>query len=397
MSLLAEERAEPVPPDPPPATGRAPRVDGRRVLLAVAAPLLAALVALAVSSVALVASGSDPLAVYQRMLTEGTTLRSVLITVNNAVPLYLSALAVALGFRMGLFNIGVQGQYQLAALLAASAGAAVTLPGPLHVLLVVLVAMLVGALWSGVAGVLKTARGVSEVISTIMLNVIAGGLAAYLLATYLQEEVEGSNNSRTPLLPESARLPDLDPLLRAVGITPPQGTRLGGFLVVAVVVGVVYAVVVGRSRFGFEQRATGLNPSAAVASGVDAKRMTLVTMLVSGAIAGLVGMPQLLGQSYAYGLDFQTGLGFTGIGVALLGRGSPVGIAFAALLFAFLERSSATLQRIDVPTEIYVIMQGSIVLSVVVAYEAVRRIGVAQAERAVRRATDAGTAPEVAA
>ena len=385
---MTQEKAPDAAPLPP--TPKASRLDPRKVLLAVAAPLLAALVALVVSSIALVASGSNPLTVYARMLSEGTTLRSLLITVNNAVPLYLSALAVALGFRMGLFNIGVQGQYQLAALLAAAAGAAVTLPGPLHIALVIVVAMAVGAFWSGIAGVLKTTRGVSEVISTIMLNVIAGGLAAYLLTTYLQERVEGSNNSRTPQLPESARMPNLDPVLRAVGIEPPQGTRLGGFLLVAIAVGVLYALVVNRSRFGFELRATGLNPAAAVASGVDAKRMTVITMLLSGAIAGLVGLPQLLGQSYAYGLDFQTGLGFTGIGVALLGRGSPVGIAFAALLFAFLERSSATLQRIDVPTEIYVIMQGSIVLSVVVAYEAVRRAGVAQAERAVRRATEPG-------
>ncbi|MCY7365820.1 MAG: ABC transporter permease, partial [Frankiaceae bacterium] len=103
---------------------------------------------------------------------------------------------------------------------------------------------------------------------------------------------------------------------------------------------------------------------------------------------GLVGLAQVLGTSYSYGLSFTAGLGFTGIGVALLGRNSPVGIAFAALLFAFLERSSSTLQFIDVPTEIYVIMQGSIVLSVVVAYEAVRRIAVTQAERAVRHATE---------
>ena len=388
MSLLTPERAEPA-PQPPPA---APRVDLRRLALGIGAPLLAVVVALAVASLALLVSGSNPLTVYARMLTEGTTLRSALITVNNAVPLYLSGLAVALGFRMGLFNIGVEGQYQLAALLAAAAGAAVVLPGPLHLLFVVLVAMAVGAMWAGVAAVLKTTRGVSEVISTIMLNVIAGGIAAYLLSTYLQERVEGSNNSRTPRLEDSARFPNLDGVLRAVGIEPPQGTRLGGFVLVAVVVGVLYWLLVSRSRFGFDLRATGLSPSASVASGVNAKRMTIVTMLMSGAIAGLVGLPQLVGSSYAYGLDFTSGLGFTGIGVALLGRGSPVGVAIGALLFAFLERSSATLQRIDVPTEIYVIMQGSIVLSVVVAYEAVRRIGVAQAERSVRRAVDPGVA-----
>ena len=390
MSLLTPERSDsaPVPP-----TAAVPRFDLRRFGLALAAPLLAGVVALAVAAIALLVSGSNPATVYARMLSEGTTLRSLLITVNNAVPLYLSGLAVALGFRMGLFNIGVEGQYQLAALMAAAAGAAVVLPGPLHLVFVVLVAMVVGALWAGVAAVLKTARGVSEVISTIMLNVIAGGIAAYLLSTYLQERVVGSNNSRTPRLEESARFPNLDPVLRSLGVEPPQGTRLGGFLLVAIVVGFLYWLLVSRSRFGFDLRATGLSPSASVASGIDAKRMTIVTMLMSGAIAGLVGMSQLVGSSYAYGLDFTSGLGFTGIGVALLGRGSPVGVAIGALLFAFLERSSATLQRIDVPTEIYVIMQGSIVLSVVVAYEAVRRIGVAQAERSVRRAVD----PEAAA
>ena len=391
MSLLTPERADSAPVPPP--TAAVPRFDLRRFGLALAAPLLAGVVALAVAAIALLVSGSNPATVYARMLSEGTTLRSLLITVNNAVPLYLSGLAVALGFRMGLFNIGVEGQYQLAALMAAAAGAAIVLPGPLHLVFVVLVAMVVGALWAGVAAVLKTARGVSEVISTIMLNVIAGGIAAYLLSTYLQERVVGSNNSRTPRLEESARFPNLDPVLRSLGVEPPQGTRLGGFLLVAIVVGFLYWLLVSRSRFGFDLRATGLSPSASVASGIDAKRMTIVTMLMSGAIAGLVGMSQLVGSSYAYGLDFTSGLGFTGIGVALLGRGSPVGVAIGALLFAFLERSSATLQRIDVPTEIYVIMQGSIVLSVVVAYEAVRRIGVAQAERSVRRAVD----PEAAA
>ena len=389
MSLLTPERTEPVPlPLPLPL---------RRLGLAVAAPLLAVVVALAVASIALLVSGSNPYAVYARMLSEGTTLRSLLITVNNAVPLYLSGLAVALGFRMGLFNIGVEGQYQLAALLAAAAGAAVSLPGPLHLVFVIAVACAVGALWAGVAAVLKTARGVSEVISTIMLNVIAGGLAAYLLSTYLQEKVVGSNNSRTPRLDDGAHFPNLDPVLRAIGIEPPQGTRLGGFVLVAAAVGVVYWLVVSRSRFGFDLRATGLSPSASVASGVNAKRMTILTMAMSGAVAGLVGLPQLVGTSYSYGLDFTAGLGFSGIGVALLGRGSPVGVAIGALLFAFLERSSATLQRIDVPTEIYVIMQGSIVLSVVVAYEAVRRIGIAQAERAVRRAVDSDPRTQVAA
>ena len=380
------------PSTPAPPVTRVPRFDGRRLLLAVAAPLAAGLFALLVSSIALIASGNPPLEVYETMLRDGTQLRSILITVNNAVPLYLAGVAVAIGFRMGLFNIGVEGQYALAALLAASVGAAVDLPAVLHIGLILVVAVVVGASWAGVAAVLKVTRGVSEVISTILLNVIAAGIAAYLLAEYLQERVEGSNNSTTPPLPESARFPKLDGLLTSLGVELPQGTSLGGYLLVAVAVGIGYWLLVSRSRFGFELKASGLNPSAAVASGVDAKRMTVLALLLSGGVAGLVGLAQVLGTSYNYGLSFTAGLGFTGIGVALLGRNSPIGIAFAALLFAFLQRSSSTLQFIDVPTEIYVIMQGSIVLSVVVAYEAVRRIGVAQAERAVRRANESAAA-----
>jgi len=383
----AVETAPAAPAGPPPAT-RGAHLPLRRLGLAVAAPLVAGLVALVITSGVLLASGSDPVEVYRTMLESGTQTRSLLITVNNAVPLYLAGIAVAIGFRAALFNIGVEGQYQLAALLAAAAGAAVDLPPVLHVGLVLLVAVAVGASWAGVAGVLKVTRGVSEVISTIMLNVIAAGIAAYLLAEHLQARVEGSNNSATPPLPDSAHFPSLDPLLRALGVEVPRGTSLGGFVLVAVVVGIGYWVFISRSRFGFELRATGLNPAAAVATGVDVKRTVFLTMLLSGGLAGLVGMSQLLGTAFSYGLGFTAGLGLTGIGVALLGRNSPVGIALAALLFAFLERSSSSLQFIDVPRQIYVIMQGSIVLSVVVAYEAVRRLGVAQAERAVRTATE---------
>jgi len=376
----------------PERTARVGSPLGRRVLLAVAAPLAAAVFALLVSSIALLASGNAPLEVYSTMLSDGTELRSVLITINNAVPLYLAGVAVAIGFRMALFNIGVEGQYALAALLAASVGAAVDLPGALHIGLILLVAMAVGASWAGVAAVLKVTRGVSEVISTILLNVIAAGIAAYLLAEHLQERVEGSNNSATPPLPESARFPNLNGLLEGLGIQAPQGTDLGGFVLVAVAVGALYWLLINRSLLGFEMKAVGINPFAARASGVHTKRTTLVTLLLSGGVAGLVGLAQVLGTSFSYGLSFTAGLGFTGIGVALLGRNSPVGIAFAAMLFAFLERSSSTLQFIDVPTEIYVIMQGSIVLSVVVAYEAVRRVAATQAERTVRRDTEGSTA-----
>jgi simple sugar transport system permease protein len=140
-------------------------------------------------------------------------------------------------------------------------------------------------------------------------------------------------------------------------------------------------VLLKRTRFGFDLRASGLSPSAASASGVDARGMVIKTMLLSGAVAGLIGMPDLLGRDHHYGTEFTSGLGFLGIAVALLGRNSPVGIAFGALLFAFLDRASVPLQIAQIPSSVVTIIQGTIVLAVVVANEVARRLTRRQAER----------------
>jgi simple sugar transport system permease protein len=151
--------------------------------------------------------------------------------------------------------------------------------------------------------------------------------------------------------------------------------------VVALVVGVALSVLIKRTRFGFDLRASGLSPSAASASGVDARGMVVKTMLISGAVAGLIGLPDLLGSTHAYGTEFTAGLGFLGIAVALLGRNSPVGIALGALLFAFLDRAAIPLQFADIPASVVTIIQGTIVLAVVIANEVARRLALRQAER----------------
>jgi simple sugar transport system permease protein len=142
-------------------------------------------------------------------------------------------------------------------------------------------------------------------------------------------------------------------------------------------------VLLGRTRFGFDLRATGLSETAAVASGVSVKKMVIRTMLISGGVAGLVGMPLLLGGSHAYAQDFPTGYGFSGIAIALLGRNNPIGIGIGALLWSFLEQSAQILDLEGVPKEIVTIMQGVTVLSVVIAYELVRRFSQAQQQRRV--------------
>jgi general nucleoside transport system permease protein len=357
----------------------------RRIGLALFAPVLAISVALVIAAIVIALIGEDPLTALQVMTDLGDTpaqqVQSIVVILNRAVPLFLAGLAVSVAFRMGLFNIGVEGQYRLATILAAAVGAAVTLPGPLHLLLIVVVAVAVAALWAGIVGVLKVTRGVSEVISSIMLNFVALGLASYLLTGPLRGSGEGASVVTTTPIARSGWFPDLNGLLTGLGLAEPR-SELYGFLVVALIVGVLVAVLIKRTRFGFDLRATGMSPSAATASGVDASGMVVKTMLLSGAIAGLVGLPDLLGDTHQFGTEFTAGLGFLGIAVALLGRNSPLGIAFAALLFAFLDRAALPLQFADIPSSVVTIIQGTIVLAVVIANEIARRLALRSAERA---------------
>jgi simple sugar transport system permease protein len=335
-------------------------------LLWLLVPLSAIALAFLVSSIALLAIGASPPAAFRSMVQYGVRPTSLVSMVNRAVPLYVAGLAVAIGFKMNLFNIGVEGQYRLAALLSAAVGAALALPPVLHVLLIMLVAMAVGAAWAGIAAVLKVKRGVHEVVATIMLNFIATGLGAYLLANYLRKPRVGSELLiATRPIPASGQLP---PLL----VT--DGEDLRSFVLIAAVLGVIVYVLVWRTRFGYDLRASGINPTAAQASGVDPNRMVVTTMLLSGAIAGLIGMSDLFGYFHAYTLDFPTGLGFDGIAVALVGLNHPAGIAVAAMLFGWVDRAAQILDLEGVPKEVIVITKGVIILSVVVAYEVVRRL-----------------------
>jgi simple sugar transport system permease protein len=246
--------------------------------------------------------------------------------------------------------------------------------------------MLVGSVWAGIAGVLKATRGVSEVISTIMLNFIATGLVAYLLRQ-VAVRAEGSNEIGTKEIPSGSRIPN-------IGLG--DGTsEIYGFIVIAAITGFAFWFVLNRTRFGFDLRATGQSTTAAVASGISVTKMTIAAMLISGGIAGLVGLPILFGDAYSYGSTFQSGLGFAGIAIALLGRNNPIGIALGAVLFAYLTEQSNPLQiLVGVSPDIVAITQGVIVLTVVVSYELVRRYGVRLEQREVARALARPTSSE---
>ena len=298
------------------------------------APAVLALgIALVIASFALVVSGHNPFVAYRAMWGNVDGTNGLVTVVNDAAQYYVAALALAIGFKMNLFNIGANGQFILGALIGGAVGGALRLPAPLHLVITFVAAAATGSAWAGIAGVLKVTRGVNEVVSTIMLNGIALGMSGYLLRVYLKVD-DGGQTVHTRTIPKSARMPNLDRVLRLLGFHLPSGTSLYGFLLFAVALGIGFYLLIYRSRFGFDLRASGINASAAKSSGVDPRRMILITMLLSGGVAGVSGMSSLLSKQFEYGDRFPTQLGFTAIGIALLGRNHPGGIAFAALVYA---------------------------------------------------------------
>ena len=334
----------------------------RTGLITLASSLSAVILALAICAVLLAVTGKDPWQAYSTILRTGTEGDKLLEMMKRATPLIFSATAVAVGFKMNLFNIGVEGQYLFAALISAVVGSRINLPAPLHVTVILLVAMAAGAAWASIAAILKVTRGVHEVISTIMLNYVALSVIQWLFENFFRDNGESGLNVKTDLIPPSGRMPDI------------VKDRLGGMFLVALLVVFLYWVLVFKSRFGFRLRASGLNPGAARTSGIDANKMIVVSLLISGGIAGLVAMQSVVGEIYAYGpTATPTQLGFLGIAVALLGRHHPIGIVSAALLFGFLDSTSAQLQLAEIPSSIVKLIQAITVLTVVIINEATIR------------------------
>ena len=343
--------------------------------LALLAPAIAIVLSILVTTLVIAAVGSSPGEFWSTMF-EVPKPRLRVDIVNQTAMIYIAAVAAAIGFRMGLFNIGLEGQYTIASFSAATFAGAAYLGGFANVAASVIVAMVVGAAWAGIAGILRTTRGVSEVISTIMLNAIAVTLVGYFLNNY---GVKEGNSVHTKNLPEGTTLGGWSPFEDRDG-------EIWALSIIAVLVGVGFWVLLNKTRFGFDLRASGQSESAALASGINPKRMILISMMLSGAVAALIWMPALFGGARNYGTSFQTGLGFLGIAVALLGRNRPVGMLFGALLFAFLSVKSNDLTfGTDVSPSIVQITQGVAVLAVVVTYEVVRRWRTRLEQRSVSR------------
>ena len=334
----------------------------QKSMVTFASSMVAVLIAFAISGVLLLATGKNPFDAYSKMIDVGMQSSYLYQTVERATPFIISAVAVAIGFKMNLFNIGVEGQFLFGMFWAAVAGAYVSLPQPFHITFCLLVGMAAGAFWAGIAAILKVTRGVNEVISTIMLNAIALGVLDWLFNDFFRyDDGTGSLDVRTKKLPNSAHVPDL------------VAGRLNGFIIISLLVAAGFWLLVFKTRFGFRLRASGLNAVAAQTSGISANRMVLFAMLISGAVAGLAGLPYLLGEGFSYGPTRPSGYGFTGIAVALLGRNHPIGIVVAALLYGFLDAVAGPLQLEGIPQSIVQVIQGITLLTVVIVNEVVGR------------------------
>ncbi|MDN5766329.1 MAG: ABC transporter permease, partial [Humibacillus sp.] len=283
--------------------------------------------------------------------TFARAIRPLTETLTNSIPLILAGLAVGVGFRGGLFNIGGPGQIIVGAITATYVGFAVDLPPGLHLLVAVLAAMVAGALWASIAGVLKAKANANEVIVTIMLNSIALFLLAYVLKTrvFIGDGYAGKSLDIAP----------------GAGFAPLFGSqfRLHWGFVLALLAAAAVWWILERSTFGFELKAVGANQAAARTAGMSVTKVIILTMVLSGALAGLAATGPALGTERFLTDGIAANYGYDAITVALLGRSRPLGTVLAGILFGALNAGGSLMQAAAaIPIDIVQVAQAIIVL-----------------------------------
>lgn len=278
-------------------------------------------------------------------------LRPITETLTNSIPLILTGLAVGLGFRGGLFNIGAPGQFIVGAIAAGYVGFTFDLPAGIHLLVAIIAAIIAGSIWGGIVGVMKAKVNANEVIVTIMLNSIALYLLTYLLKTprFIGDGFSGISMEVAPTA-------TFGPMFSSV-------FRLHWGFIVALLATAVMWWVLERSTFGFELKAVGANPEAARAAGMSVSKVIIITMVLSGALAGLAATGPTLGTEQFLTAGVAANYGFDAITVALLGRSRPVGTALAGILFGALNAGGSLMQAAqNIPIDIVQVAQAVIVL-----------------------------------
>jgi len=325
-------------------------------------PLIAVLAAFIVGGILILLIGDNPLVAYRLLL--GSALSwpdGIGYTLFHATPLIFTGLAVLVGFRCGLFNIGAEGQLYIAAFATAWVGIKFANLSPwLLIPFCFLAAIFSGAFWGAIPGVLKARFGSHEVINTIMLNFIAVALVSYFTQYHYREP--GDPILQTAEIGTGAHIARLGKFIPGF----PERIPLNVAFLVALLCCLLVYLFLWRTKWGYEIRATGSNPFAAEYGGISTRTQIVLAMAVSGALAGMVGINEVLGYRYRYYDGFSDNYGFTGIAVALLGRNHPVGVILAALLFAALQHGGIYVDGFSehVTKDIVQVLQGIIILFV---------------------------------
>jgi simple sugar transport system permease protein len=324
-------------------------------------PFLAILTAVVIGGIIIKLVGGDPFLAYKGLLQGAFGSKKALSeTAVWATPYIFAGLAVALAFKGGLFNIGAEGQLAVGAVFSALIGYALPewlgfdLPVYIHLPLAIFVGMLTGGIWAGIVGALKAYTGGHEVINTIMMNYIALNTTSFLLNGIMKDRSPTNVIARTPLIAESARMPEIF-----------DGLRIHWGFVLALLVAFLIWWLLNKTTLGFEIRTVGLNPDAAQYAGINVTRTIILTMMLSGALAGLAGSIEVTGLNYRHELGFSIGYGYDAIAIALLGKSHPLGIVLAAFLFAAMRNGATRMQFLtQLPVDLISMIQALILLFV---------------------------------
>ncbi|MBC3934715.1 ABC transporter permease [Undibacterium rugosum] len=336
------------------------QTDLPRWATAFALPLLNLLSALLVAAGVIYLLGESPLESLGILLNAAVFNPEGLgYTLFYAATFIFTGLSVSIAMQAGLFNIGSEGQMYIGGLgltlvvLALDA----SLPGWALIPLAMLGSAVFGAAWAFLPGYLQAKRGSHVVVTTIMFNFIAASLMNYVIVSFLIPA--GEQNTASRVFAESAWLPKLNGILPILGETP-----LNISFILALLALVIYGLAVWRTTWGYQLRATGLNQHAAHYAGISISKTIIVTMMISGALAGLGAVNSVMGSTHYLNLNFPAGAGFIGIAIALMGRQHPVGILLSAILFGALIQGGfdLSLEKPTIPPETFIFIQGLIIL-----------------------------------
>lgn len=324
--------------------------------------VIAIIIGFLIGAIFLVIAGISPAVAYSKLISSVFSKPKFwMYTLVYSAPIILTGLSVAFSFRTGVFNIGAEGQFVVGSIAATLVGILVKLPAVIHVPLCIIAAMAAGAFWSFLCGLMKVKRGIHEVISFIMFNWIAFYLSNFVV-NLKDVKVEGGEASKN--LEDSARI--LFPTSWIDSIKCPDANW---GIVIAVVTAIAIWVIIEKTTLGYRLKAVGFNKHAADYAGIDANKSILTALCISGALSGLGGAVQIMGQSGRL-VQFagQEGYGFEGISVALIGSSNPIGCIFAGLFYGAMKFGGSKLNMVQVPSQIISIIMGCVIIFIAISH-----------------------------